>query len=479
LADNWIVLKFGGTSVAGRPQWETIASLAQSRRSEGFRVLLVCSAVAGVTNRLEALADSPDSSSLREELLETHRRLGRELRVEEEFWLPEAEQKFQLCLHQLLLESKPQFRAALLAMGEWLSTRIGCRFLQQTLDASWVDALDALEAVREKDFSPARRWLSADCTPGESPDLAGRWSALEPVLITQGFIARSQEGGTALLGRGGSDTSAALLAGRLSAARLEIWTDVPGLFSADPRLISEARLLTEVDYAEALEMAASGAKVVHPRCIRAAAATGTPVLIRDSNLRAVIGTLIGRKRSQRSGIKTVTCREGMAVLLLQNLDARFQVGFLAEVFTVFRQRGVSIDLVATSETTTTVAINCDANHLGHEELNSLAADLGSLCKIELFDDCVCVNLVGHGARTALSRLKDVMRYFEDHPLLMVSQSANDLCLSLLVHSGDHLALIEGAHRALIPGAGENYPDGAFGPSWSQIQRLADSNVPNG
>jgi diaminopimelate decarboxylase/aspartate kinase len=246
------------------------------------------------------------------------------------------------------------------------------------------------------------------------------------------------------------------------------------LFSADPRLISEARLLTEVDYAEALEMAASGARVVHPRCIRAAAATGTPVLIRDSNLPDIVGTRIGQKRSEPSGIKTVTCREGMAVLLLQNLDARFQVGFLAEVFTIFRRRGISIDLVATSETTTTVAINCDSNHLGEEELSDLTKDLGSLCKATLFHDCVCVNLVGRGARTALSRLQDVMRYFEDHPLLMVSQSANDLCLSLLVHSGDHVALIEGAHRALIPRAGEGLLDGVFGPSWSQIQRLARS-----
>jgi diaminopimelate decarboxylase/aspartate kinase len=477
VADNWIVLKFGGTSVAGRPQWETIESLARSRRAEGYRVLLVCSAAAGVTNQLDTLADKPGSVSLNEELLDTHRALGLELGVDEKLWLPEAEQKLQLCLHKFVHEPGPQFRAGLLAMGEWLSTRIGCHFLQQRLDAAWVDVLEALEVVREEDLSPARQWLSADCKPGEAPELARRWSALSPILVTQGFIARTKEGGTALLGRGGSDTSAALLAGRLSARRLEIWTDVPGLFSADPRLISEARLLTEVDYAEALEMAASGARVVHPRCIRAAAATGTPVLIRDSNLPDIVGTRIGRKHSEPSGIKTVTCQGGMAVLLLQNLDARFQVGFLAEVFAIFRRRGISIDLVATSETTTTVAINCGPNHLGEEELRDLTQDLGSLCKATLFLDCICVNLVGRGARTALSRLQNVMRYFDDHPLLMVSQSANDLCLSLLVHSGDHLALIEGAHRALIPGAAEGLTDGVFGPTWSQIQRLArDGNV---
>jgi diaminopimelate decarboxylase/aspartate kinase len=472
VADKWIVLKFGGTSVAGRSQWETIASLARARRSEGFRVLLVCSAVAGVTDRLNSLAYKPDSTGLLEELLDTHRKLGRDLEVDEQNWLPESQERFQECLQNLSHEPSPQFRAALLAMGEWLSTKIGCCFLRQHLDAAWVDVRDALEIFHEKDLSPARQWLSASCKAAEAPGLAGRWSALSPVLITQGFVARTREGGTALLGRGGSDTSAALLAGRLSAQRLEIWTDVPGLFSADPRLISEARLLIEVDYAEALEMAASGASVVHPRSIRAAAATKTPVVIRDLNRRRVAGTRIGRRVSDEAGIKTVTCQEQMGVILLQNLDARFEVGFLAGIFDVFRRRGISIDLVATSETTTTVAINCQTNHLGDDELDDLVEDLGSRCKVTLFKQCVCVNLVGRGARTALSRLQDVMQYFQDRPLLMVSQSANDLCLSLLVNSGEHESLLKSAHQALIP-ANDVKPDRVFGASWKQIQPMVD------
>ena len=472
MAEKWIVLKFGGTSVAGRPQWETIAALAKVRRSEGFRVLLVCSAVAGVTDRLNKLAYKPDSAELLEELLDTHCKLGRELEVDEQNWLPESRRQFQDCLQNLSHEPGPQFRAALLAMGEWLSTKIGCCFLRQHLDATWVDVRDALEIFNEKDLSPARQWLSASCRAAEAPGLAGRWSALSPVLITQGFVARTKQGDTALLGRGGSDTSAALLAGRLSAQRLEIWTDVPGLFSADPHLIGDARLLTEVDYAEALEMAASGASVLHPRSIRAAAATKTPVVIRDLNRRSVAGTRIGRRVSDESGIKTVTCQEQMAVILLQNLDARFQVGFLAEVFDIFRRRGISIDLVATSETTTTVAINCQSNHLGDDELNDLVEDLASRCKVTLFRQCVCVNLVGRGARMALCRLQDVMHYFQDRPLLMVSQSANDLCLSLLVNSGEHEALLKSAHRALIP-ADDAKPDRVFGASWKQIQLMAD------
>ncbi len=463
------MLKFGGTSVAGRAQWEAIASLAEARQADGFRVLLVCSAVAGVTDQLNALAYQPASDSRLMELLAAHRRLGRSLDVTEDDWLPESERLLRKCLQKMSHDPGPQARASLLALGEWLSTKIGFAFLRQRLDAAWVDSREALETAEDRDHSPARRWLSASCRVGEAPDLAGRWSASGKVVITQGFVARTPGGGTALLGRGGSDTSAALLAGRLSADRLEIWTDVPGLFSADPRLIAQARLLRRVDYDEALEMAASGATVVHPRCIRAAAVMNTPVLIRDLGRRQAAGTRIEKSPSVQSGVKTVTCQEQMAVLLLQKLDARFQVGFLAEVFDTFRRRGISVDLVATSETTTTVAVNCEANLLGEEELAHLAEDLGARCKVRLFDDCVCVNLVGRGARTALARIPDVMRYFDDHPLLMVSQSANDLCLSLLVNRGEHDALLRGAHQALIP-AGGSGPEGVFGESWAQIQQ---------
>jgi len=127
--------------------------------------------------------------------------------------------------------------------------------------------------------------------------------------------------------------------------------------------------------------------------------------------------------------------------------------------------------VATSETTTTVAINCEANHLGQDELQALVTALGEKCKVTLFDNCVCVNLVGRGARTALSQIQQVMRHFDERPLLMASQSANDLCFSLLVKAGDQETLLQGAHRCLIPQDDGN-PAGVFGASWTRVRRMS-------
>ncbi len=291
---------------------------------------------------------------------------------------------------------------------------------------------------------------------------------LKPVLVTQGFVARTGQGKTALLGRGGSDTSAALLAGRLGAQKLEIWTDVPGLFSADPRQLPQARLLREVDYAEALEMAAGGARVIQSRCIRAASATDTPIMIRDIHFCEVEGTIISNQASAGTGVKTITCQHNMAVILLENLDARHQVGFLAWVFEIFRRLGISVDLVATSETTTTVAVNREANHLDENELATLVSELAVHCRVRLFENCVCVNLVGRGVRTSLARLQPAMVHFEQQPLLMLSQSANDLCLSMLVNAGDEDSLLRSAHDALIP-SGNSGPENVFADSWQQIR----------
>jgi diaminopimelate decarboxylase/aspartate kinase len=467
VAEKWLVLKFGGTSVAGAQQWETIASIVRARRADGYRVLLVCSAVSGVTNLLETLSREHDSELHLAKILQIHRTLAEQLRVNFDHRLAEAEQHISHCLEQIACTPGPEWKAALLATGEWLSTRLGAQFLQRNIDVEWVDARDVLEVLPEPDRSPARQWLSATCEPGRDSSLSGRWKDLKPVLVTQGFVARTGQGKTALLGRGGSDTSAALLAGRLGAEKLEIWTDVPGLFSADPRQLPQARLLREVDYAEALEMAASGARVIQSRCIRAASATGTPIMVRDILRRKVEGTRISNKISTGTGVKTITCQHNMAVILLENLDARHQVGFLAQVFEIFRRLGISVDLVATSETTTTVAVNREANHLGTDELGTLVSDLAERCSVRLFNNCVCINLVGRGVRTSLARLQPIMAHFEQQPLLMLSQSANDLCLSILVNAGEEDPLLRSAHDVLIPSVDSGL-ENVFGDSWQQI-----------
>ncbi len=479
MTDQWLVLKFGGTSVTGKRQWEAIESLARQRLDQGYRVLLVCSAMAGITNALQDLVKQADTHDGNEiiRILTRHRQLAAQLGIETEDLLGEAAKQINSALNRIAGATDKADRyagiASLLPVGEWLSTRIGERYLAKNLAIDWMDACEALQAIAEDDLHGRRAWLSARCTSSPDPAIQNRWLAKAPLLITQGFVAAHPQGGTVLLGRGGSDTSAVLLASRLEARHVEIWTDVPGLFTADPRVIPDARLLRTLDYDEALEMAASGAKVVHSRCIRAAADAGIPIRVGDLDHIELTGTTIqhidGTSARDTEGIRGVCCKSQMAVLLLQNLDMREHVGFLAWVFAQISEAGISIDLVATSETTTTVALNMTNNHLDEVMLADLASTLQQRCEVTVFPRCSAINLVGRGARVALTRMGRVSEYFNHHPLLMLSQSANDLCISLLVHAADADELLKTLHDALIgQGLDETCKAEVFGPSWREF-----------
>ena len=480
VTEPWLVLKFGGTSVSGKQQWETIASLASQRVDDGNRVLLVCSAVSGITNALQALADNAEHYDSGEVtlVLDRHRHLCEELEVEADDLVDRAGEEITRLLGLIAdapdQDSRYSAVALLLPVGEWLSTRIGERYLAGSLPVEWVDARQALQAVPEPGTSLRRSRLSARCKTAADQSLIGNWQEKPPLLITQGFIAAHPDGGTALLGRGGSDTSAALLASRLEAAHLEIWTDVPGLFSADPRVVPGALLLQTLNYDEALEMAASGAKVVHSRCIRAAKDANLPVLVRDLGRPGFPGTTIrgddASGTAGKEGIRSVCRQAQMAVLLLQNLDTREHVGFLAWVFAQISEAGISVDQVATSETTTTLALNRVSNQIDETTLNELADRLSERCAVTVHSNCSGINLVGRGARVALKDIDSESGFFAEHPLLMLSQSANDLCISILLHSQHAEELLKILHRVLIEEAIDSaHKAGVFGQCWQEIQ----------
>jgi diaminopimelate decarboxylase/aspartate kinase len=480
VTNQWLVLKFGGTSVMGKPQWDTIRSLAGQRLEKDYRVLLVCSALSGVTNSLQIAADQSENTNdnIVTDILLQHRLLAKDLSIDIVDLLDQAEKHINTQLTHIANDTDESIRyagiASLLATGEWLSTRLGERYLAKTFDIEWIDASQVLKALPEEDMYGRRAWLSARCHSGADQELQRSWLQKPGLLITQGFVAQHPDGEKCLLGRGGSDTTAVLLAARLEARQVEIWTDVAGLFSADPRTIPEARLLHRLGYDEALEMAASGAKVVHPRCIRAAAQASIPVHIGDLG-NTLLGTTIqphaDSPNDKNDGIRCVCCQANMAVLLLQNLDMREQVGFLAWVFTQMSAMGVSIDQVATSETTTTVAFNRSSNHVDKKILAELVSKLERRCAVTVYPRCSAINLVGRGARMALSQIDPSSAFFADHPLLMLSQSANDLCISILVHEQHADELLKTLHGTLIEDISRlETGNDVFGPSWQKMQK---------
>ena len=191
-------------------------------------------------------------------------------------------------------------RARVMASGELMATELGLAYLQsQGVDVQSADARDMLRAIG-RGASGRAAILSATCNFAPDAALQERLSLLAPVIITQGFIASDAAGDTVLLGRGGSDTSAAYFAAKLAAARLEIWTDVPGMFSANPRSTPTARLLRALHYDEAQEIASNGAKVLHPRCILPARQYRIPLHVYATHTRTL--------RARSSATKAATAQ---------------------------------------------------------------------------------------------------------------------------------------------------------------------------
>ncbi|HEX7374117.1 MAG TPA: hypothetical protein VF277_04035, partial [Steroidobacteraceae bacterium] len=184
----------------------------------------------------------------------------------------------------LIGEVSDRLRARVMANGELMATRIGASFLAaEGIDVQWVDARTLLHAQERPGATERAGYLSATCNFEPDPAVQQRLAAGGSVIITQGFIASDAHGDTVLLGRGGSDTSGSYFAAKLGARRLEIWTDVPGMFTANPRQVPNARLLKSLDYDEAQEIASSGAKVLHPRCILPAKQYAIPLSVHDTH----------------------------------------------------------------------------------------------------------------------------------------------------------------------------------------------------
>lgn len=471
---GWVVLKFGGTSVSRRHRWDTIGQLSSKRMAdEGVRVLVIVSALSGVTNELQAICDgAADREARVDAMVERHRAFCAELDLDADAVLGER----LLALRSLAgapdAQTRPlEWQAELLAQGELLSSTLGAAYLAaQGLDCGWCDARGWLDAVALPNQSAWATRLAVNCRREGDPGFVARF-AQQPaaLLITQGFIARHGDGGTATLGRGGSDTSAAYFGALLQAARVEIWTDVPGMFSANPRDVPDARLLTRLDYAEAQEIATTGAKVLHPRAIGPCRDANVPLAILDTERPELPGTRIDASAVTVPGVKAISRRNGIVLVSMESVGMWQQVGFLADIFERFKRHGLSVDLIGSSETNVTVSLDPSENLVSTNVLQALSADLAEVCRVKVIAPCAAITLVGRGMRSMLHRLSDIWATFGQERVHLISQSSNDLNLTFVIDEADADGLLPHLHAELIrSGAMPVQEVSVFGPSWREI-----------
>lgn len=465
---QWTIIKLGGTSMASATAWRALTKhLKLQTPSNAQRTLLVCSALSGITNQITAWFDLPRPFNTQEKIanfLQPHYDLATELNIDHSKLFSSLtrslEQELQAFSDANICTAKQQ--AKLLAHGELFSTTLGHAFLQSQFSCQWQDARELLQAIDKNNHD--NNYLAAHCDTQPNTSLSEYLNSLQPfVIITQGFIARNKNNETVTLGRGGSDTSAAYLASGLSAKSCEIWTDVSGIYTANPQQIPAAKLLKNLDYDEAQEIASMGAKVLHPRCIAPLKENNIPIIIRHSEQPSNTGTTVSLSNySSNLPIKAVITRYNVLLINITSLTMWQQVGFLADVFQCVKEHRLSIDLISTSESSVTLSLDGSHHPVDTTQVDALLKKLNEFSKATLVGPCASISLVGQNIRRALHQLSGAFELFKSQQIHLLSQAANDLNLTVVVDQNQAERLSKKLHTKLIDHNPHNYD---LGPSW--------------
>ncbi len=463
-----IISKFGGTSVSTRENWENILYIANRHTNNGIKPIVVCSAITQASNNLEQMIKEAllgKFQDLYKSLMTNYKTLAKELEVDASL-IENEEAMLEKWLTgiDLLKQAPPQTKAQILSQGELMVTKLGHAFLNQNgLDCLWFDAREAIIAIPDM-VGEITNYCASKCSSDYNQDLAIRLTnCQQKAIITQGFIGATPNGETVLLGRGGSDTSAALFASIVKATACEIWTDVPGIYTANPHQMPHARLLKKLNYDEAQEIASMGAKVIHPLCIPPVRKANIPMLVKFSKMPDHSGTRIFRESDDEAPpIKSVLIKHSISLISIDTINMWQKIGFLADVFAVFKKYGFSVDLIATSESNITISLDSSDSQPNRTSLEYLLAELNVFCKAKIIEPCSAVSLVGHDIRRVLPQLGSTLELFDNKQVHLMSLASNDLNLTFVVDESQSQKLCQDLHSLLI----ENNPQSFYySKSW--------------
>jgi aspartate kinase len=446
------ILKFGGTSVADAAAVERVTGVVRSHG--GPRPVVVVSALAGVTDALLTAADAAADGDPRatapslDALLERHARIANQLARPEARKpllgeLEAARREIERLLDRV--EQEPDRRAALRDEIASYGERLSASLLAAALTGAGIAAR----------YVDSRHCLTTDATHGRANPLLTvtierTRAALTPLLedglvpVLGGYIAATADGITTTLGRGGSDYSAALVGAALDAHEIQIWTDVSGVLTADPRVVPGARTVASLSYAEAAELAYFGAKVLHPKTIQPAMERDIPVRICNSRAPRDAGTVVtAQGEVSPGGVKAIAHKCGVTILQITATRMLGAYGFLRALFEVFDRHRTAVDVVTTSE----VSVSLTVEDTG--SLEAILADLRGLGSVALERDRAIVCVVGEGLRATPGIAARVFATVRDINVSLISQGASRVNLTFVVEEARVGEVVCRLHQAFF------------------------------
>jgi aspartate kinase len=448
-----IVVKFGGTSLSDADAIRRAAAITRGRLER--RPLVVVSAMAGATNQLLGIVERAAEGKLIvavrevEELRERHLAAAAALLGDGPAADDVAAELSATCDElaslaealSVLGHVTPRSRDAVAAMGEQLSaTLVSAAFAACGLPVELVDARRVM--ITDDHFTRAVPRL--DAIQAAAREHVEPIVAAGRVPVLGGYIGGTVNGVTTTLGRGGSDFTAALLGAALGAEAIEIWTDVDGMMTADPRVVPAARVLADIRFDEASELATFGAKVLHPSTIAPAVQRDIPVFIFNSQRPEGQGTRVTADAPRRP-VVALAGRGGVAVVQVRSSRMLQAAGFMDRVFAVFGRNRVSVDVIATSEVSVSLTVDESA------PLDQVVVELSQLGDVSVERHRAIVAIVGAGLGDDSSTLARALAALAGVPLRMVSLSATRINLTVVVDDDRLAPALRALHAAFFEG----------------------------
>lgn len=444
-----VVAKFGGTSVA---DFDAMNRSADVVLSDANVRLVVLSASAGVTNLLVALAEGlePAERLAKLDAIRAIQNAVLERLVNPAVIRDEIERlldNLATLAEAATAETSTALTDELVSHGELMSTLLFVEILRERqVQAQW---FDVRKVMRTSDrFGRAEPDVAA-LSELASQQLAPRLS--EGLVITQGFIGSESKGRTTTLGRGGSDYTAALLGEALHATRVDIWTDVPGIYTTDPRVVPAAKRIDEIAFEEAAELATFGAKVLHPATLLPAVRSDIPVFVGSSKDPKAGGTLVCNETANPPLFRALALRRKQTLLTLHSLNMLHSRGFLAEVFGILARHNISVDLITTSEVSVALTLDTTGSTSTGDTLltQSLLMELSALCRVEVEENLALIALIGNDLSKACGVGKEVFGVLEPFNIRMICYGASSHNLCFLVPGTEAEQVVQKLHHNLF------------------------------
>ncbi|WP_367988052.1 lysine-sensitive aspartokinase 3 [Vibrio sp. NTOU-M3] len=445
------VAKFGGTSVAN---FEAMSRCSAIIENNTQTKLVVSSACSGVTNLLVELANGVTDSDHRNEVLQQLANIHEAVLSQLQDATATATEVYAILDTVTSLAEAASIQASakltdhLVACGELMSTHLLTQLMRERgVNAVRFDIRDILRT--DNNFGKAEPDVETIYQLAQEKLVP---LCREHVVITQGFIGSDEHGNTTTLGRGGSDYSAALIAEAVEAAGLEIWTDVPGIYTTDPRIAAKASPIPEISFSEASEMANFGAKILHPSTLVPALRHDIPVFVGSSKEPEKGGTWIRHQVESSPLFRALALRCNQTMITLRSAKMFHAYGFLAKVFEILAKHKVSVDLITTSEISVSLTLDQTDTSGGAPQLPEEAKrELEELCSVEVEHNLCLVALIGNNMSESKGYAKQVFGTLEDFNLRMICYGASPHNLCFLLHESVSKAAIQKLHTELFEG----------------------------